>query len=127
MNFGAIFYEADIQVDAILSFPWMAEHKIAVFPHKRALAIDHPVLTLLFGLSEGTRGKKKVSVVRNLENASMCTESSILGSPRGGPQVVNIIKLAPEGDRPIVPGTLHAKKSQKKVEKKAPHNSGLGT
>ena len=30
-SFQAEFYEAEIGVDAILSFPWMAQHKIGVF------------------------------------------------------------------------------------------------
>ena len=85
MKFGAVFYEADIHVDAILSFPWMVEHKIAVFPHKRALAIDFPVLTLLFGLPDSTQRKKYISTVQNLENATVCTESNISGPPGGSP------------------------------------------
>lgn len=35
---SATFYEADITVDAILSFPWMQEKKIGIFPHLYALA-----------------------------------------------------------------------------------------
>ena len=52
MEFGASFFEAEINVDAIISFSWMAQHKIGVFPHKRALAIDHPELIMLYGLSD---------------------------------------------------------------------------
>ena len=51
MNFPADFHEAEIQVDARISYPWMVDHQIGVFPHKRALAIDQPIFTLLFGLS----------------------------------------------------------------------------
>jgi hypothetical protein len=46
---GAMFYEADIKVDAILSYPWMAENRIGVFPHLEALALKEPELTLLYG------------------------------------------------------------------------------
>ena len=65
-SFQAEFYEAEIGVDAILSFPWMAQHKIGVFPHHQALALEEPVFTLLFGLrnesshrSQGTRRKHR--------------------------------------------------------------------
>ena len=34
----ATFHEAEIQVDAILSYPWTEEAKIGVFPHLEALA-----------------------------------------------------------------------------------------
>jgi hypothetical protein len=54
-EYRTMFYEAAIKVDAILSYPWLVEKKIAVFPHKRALAMDLPVLTLLYGL----RNEKK--------------------------------------------------------------------
>jgi len=45
-------------VDAILSYPWMVQMKIGVFPHKRALAIDLPKFTLLFGLRFDRRKKR---------------------------------------------------------------------
>ena len=59
MVFPADFHEAEIQVDAIISYPWMVDHQIGVFPHKRALAIDQPILTLLFGLSNSKNKKGK--------------------------------------------------------------------
>ncbi len=34
----ATFHEADIQVEAILSYPWMEEARVGVFPHLEALA-----------------------------------------------------------------------------------------
>jgi len=67
-SFQANFYEAEIGVDAILSFPWMAEHKIGVFPHHQALALEEPVFTLLFGVGSGSsrraRGRKNHRQVR---------------------------------------------------------------
>ena len=48
-----MFYEADIKVDAIPSFPWMAKNEIAVFPHLRAMALEKPQLTLLLGVPLG--------------------------------------------------------------------------
>ena len=47
---NATFVEADIRVDAILSFPWLVKTKIGVFPHLRALALAEPEMTLLMGL-----------------------------------------------------------------------------
>ena len=48
----AEFYEADIQVDAILSYPWLVQNKIGVLPHRRALVTDLPDFVLLYGLGE---------------------------------------------------------------------------
>ena len=45
----AELWEADIELDAILSYPWMVENQIGIFPHLKALAKDFPKLTLLFG------------------------------------------------------------------------------
>ena len=47
--FHATFFEAAIQVDAILRYPWMRSKELGVFPHKRALALETPELTLLYG------------------------------------------------------------------------------
>jgi hypothetical protein len=49
LNFEVEFFEADIEVDAILSYPWMSQHQIGIFPHHRALAKDQPIFTLLYG------------------------------------------------------------------------------
>ena len=46
--FSGEFYGADIEVDAILSYPWMRENGIGVFPHRDALAKDHPRFCLLY-------------------------------------------------------------------------------
>ena len=45
----AEFYEASIKVDAILSFPWLAEQKLGIFPHHKALVEDSPNLKFLYG------------------------------------------------------------------------------
>ena len=63
---NAIFYEADIQVDAILSYPWLRGQKIGVFPHLRALAMTEPHFVLLLGLP--SLKKKVVSQVVNGNN-----------------------------------------------------------
>ena len=41
------FYVADIQVDAILSHPWLLENKLGVFPHLKALAQGGSGMVLL--------------------------------------------------------------------------------
>ena len=46
---GADFYLARLDGDAILSYPWLLENKIGVFPHRGALALEVPELTLLYG------------------------------------------------------------------------------
>ena len=58
LNYEAICYEAEITVDLILSFPWMARHKIGVFPHHKALVVDGPKFLLLYGQQEK---RKKVT------------------------------------------------------------------
>ena len=55
--FSGEFYEADIKTDAILSFPWMAENQVGIFPHHRALAMDTPCFTLLYGLAKNAKRK----------------------------------------------------------------------
>jgi hypothetical protein len=50
------FNEADIEVDGILSYAWMAKEKLCVFPHLKAMALDLPVTTLLHGKG-GNPGK----------------------------------------------------------------------
>ena len=52
VRFDALCYEADINVDLILSYPWMRENKIGIFPHHRALVMDEPRLMLLYGLQD---------------------------------------------------------------------------
>ena len=51
----ATFYEAHIRVHAILSFPWLLENHLGVFPYLKALATLEPEFTLLFGLSNRWR------------------------------------------------------------------------
>ena len=38
----ATFYEAAIQVDAILAYPWMRENEIGVFPYKKSICHVYP-------------------------------------------------------------------------------------
>jgi hypothetical protein len=52
----AEFFEADIHVDAILSYPWLEKNQLGVFPHMKALAVLEPELSLLFSLY---RNRKK--------------------------------------------------------------------
>eukprot|EP00667_Euglena_gracilis_P032553 EG_transcript_50312 len=53
------FYEASMEVDAILSFPWMSQNHIGVFPHHKALAIDEPYFALLYGWTGERKQKRK--------------------------------------------------------------------
>jgi hypothetical protein len=46
------FYEANIKVDAIISYPWLAETKLGIFPHHKALVKDSPDLIFLQGVKE---------------------------------------------------------------------------
>ena len=121
MEIGAVFYEAEIHVDAILSYPWMVEHKIAVFPHKRALALDLPVLTLLYGLPESLRGKKRISTISNFGNASEieCEDTSDIQPSGDELNAVNKVEIQPGGVESNVPLSLKQKKKQKSWKKAA--------
>jgi hypothetical protein len=46
------FFEADIQVDAILGYPWLKETGLGIFAIYGALALDKP-FTLLYGIRKG--------------------------------------------------------------------------
>ena len=61
VEYGVEFYEADIKVDAIISYPWLAKAGLGIFPHHKALAMDNPNLVLLFG----TRGVRRKWVQRS--------------------------------------------------------------
>ena len=54
-------FEADIKVDAILSYQWMVDNEIGVLPYRQALVIEQPRLTHLFGLDEIKEVKKRNS------------------------------------------------------------------
>ena len=63
------FFEADIRVDAILSYPWMAQNQLGVFPHLQAMALEKPRLTLLHGISRQKTPKGRQSHRRDEEVA----------------------------------------------------------
>ena len=69
LDFNVTFWEADIEVDAILSHPWLFENKIGVFPHHKALAVDRPRFTLLYGILPKCRPRR----TRNRDADSICT------------------------------------------------------
>ena len=49
LNISAEFYSAKIEVGAILSYPWLRENGVGVFPHHNAFAKDFPTFALLHG------------------------------------------------------------------------------
>ena len=55
LEYDIEFFEADIQVDAILSYPWLFDNRIGLFPHHSALALDSPQLILLYGVNKTRR------------------------------------------------------------------------
>ena len=61
LEFGVEFYEADIKVDAILSFPWLSEAKLGIFPFSRALILDDSGLNFLSGLNDNKKRRTNVS------------------------------------------------------------------
>jgi len=45
--FNVMFWEAQIDCDCILAFPWFAENKIGIYPHLKARGVANPEWTLL--------------------------------------------------------------------------------
>ena len=48
----ATFFEADIRVDAILSYPWLVENGLGVFPHLKALSAVESKFSLRLGMPQ---------------------------------------------------------------------------
>lgn len=49
LNFDVSFYESDMEVGAIPSYPWMSTNQVGIFPHRRTLARDEPTFILMYG------------------------------------------------------------------------------
>ena len=78
------FFQAEIQNDGIISCKWLADHKIAVFPHRNCLLLEDETLLWLRGenwtgfgennqeneenTQEKSSGKKSVQAVTKMEN-----------------------------------------------------------
>ena len=56
--YEAEFFGAEIEVDAILSYPWLMKNQVGVFPHHEALAKDWPHFSLLFGWKQANVHRK---------------------------------------------------------------------
>ena len=52
ISFKGDFYGAEIELDAILSYPWLRENSVGVFLHRDALARDWPYFGLLYAWKE---------------------------------------------------------------------------
>ena len=57
ISFKGDFYGAEIELDAILSYPWLRENSVRVFPHRYALARDWPHFGILCAWKEGDQAK----------------------------------------------------------------------
>ena len=79
---NAEFYAAEIEVDDILSYPWLKGNQMGVFPHLEALALDQPNFALLYGWKKGRRKRmdRKRRRKKNRERAIW----PILAIPGGG-------------------------------------------
>ena len=77
-----IFYEADIKLDAIISYPLLRKNKIGIFPHHNALAMDSPVFTLLFPEGERQNPQRKERVEPTLNDHLQLVESTVAGGGR---------------------------------------------
>ena len=75
------FYVASIGLDAILSYPWLKQNKLGVYPHLQALAFDHPSLTVLtWWWAKGMRGCTRKRKQRNRRRRVGVIETSTGGS-----------------------------------------------
>ena len=57
ISFKGDFYGAKIESDAILSYPWLRENSVGVFPHRDALARDWLHFGLLYAWKKGDQAK----------------------------------------------------------------------
>jgi hypothetical protein len=76
--FDVEFYEAKIKVDAILSFPWLAQAKLGIFPHHKALVLDSPGLTFLYGVRD--HHKKHQPKIPSIFSVLGCKDCEISAS-----------------------------------------------
>ena len=58
MEYEIEFYEAIINVDATLSYPWLAEQELGISPNHKALVQDSPDLKFLFGTRDVWKSKE---------------------------------------------------------------------
>ena len=65
--FGEL-YTADIRVDAILSYPWLRQNRLGVFPHMAALAMEDPFV-LLKGFQH--KGKSRAPSRRTVQRVTL--------------------------------------------------------
>ena len=79
LEFNVDFFEANIQVDAILSFPWMSKARLGIFPHHKALVMDTPDLHFLYGVRE--HRKKCQNDLPDFSKASVCGISEMIFIP----------------------------------------------
>jgi hypothetical protein len=97
----ASFYEADIQVDAILGYRWMFQNRIGIFPHHNALAIDDP-FTLLFGIPKSKEKDHETddSYVTGITANSRCNLVASVPPPSRCPELIQSlhggIRFVPE-------------------------------
>ena len=66
------FYESEIRVDMILSYPWMVKNKIGIFPHHKALVVDEPKFALLFGVPTKKDEKRKTKNIAQEKMRKKC-------------------------------------------------------
>ena len=59
------FYTADIRLDGIISYPWLKENRLGVFPHMGALAAEDPFV--LLKVFSGKKRKVKPSAQRDIQ------------------------------------------------------------
>lgn len=76
MEFQVEFYEAKIKVDAILSFPWLSQMKLGIFPHHKALVLDSPGLKFLYGVKDHHKNNQPKST--NLHISGDSAKSQII-------------------------------------------------
>ena len=101
---NAEFYEADIKVDAILSYPWLVQNKIGVLPHRKALVTDLPDFVLLYGLGDNKS--------KHFQNAGRVNGVNVVTN--GAAEEKQAGKVTP-GSQPRRSNKKKAKRREKKV------------
>ena len=83
ISFKGDFNGAEIDFDAILSYPWLRENSVGVFPHRDALARDWPYFGLLYAWKEKASAKSVKALVKKSRRREVRPVLAVC--PRGEP------------------------------------------
>ena len=80
----AEFFLSDLRIDAIISYPWMRENRIGIFPHLQALALRDPFVLLTGEIARPHKKHGRIREVGTLVSTTTVTDepSNVPETPR---------------------------------------------